>query len=140
MASQQQAQQFPSSPAQAPVAPGSPQMVVVAAPTSPQQGFALPASWDPSAPGSPQPAAAVAVPVSPNGMIEYSPNMGPVQPVVMVPASPQMISQSGQGEMMFEHMLLPSPVQKYSTVRDGTQTPEIGSDPGDALTESLQRL
>jgi len=29
MASQQQAQQFPSSPAQAPVAPGSPQMVVV---------------------------------------------------------------------------------------------------------------
>jgi hypothetical protein len=116
----------------------SPAQNLVAAPASPQSGFATPAfavvsgSWDPgNSPQSP-PTGAIAVPVSPQGLVEYSPGMAPV---VIVPASPQQCAQAGQvPDLFFE--LPPAPVHKYIG-RDGTQTPELGSDPGEGLHESF---
>jgi len=124
-----------------PAANGAP-AAIVSAPSSPAQaGFGAPSfavvsgAWDPAS--GPQGGGSIAVPMSPNGMngmngFEYS---GPLTPVVMVPASPQHLAQV-QSDVFFDQ--LPSPSHKYADAAiDGTQTPEIGSDPGEGLHESL---
>jgi len=125
---------YPPSPILGPVG------TIVAAPSSPQIGYAacpIAVFVD----GSPQ-SGAVAIPVSPNGMIEYSPVMGPVV-MVSASASPLLCPQvQALQDVNFDHMpLLPNTLHKYSdNGRDGTQTPEIGSDPGDCLHESLMNI
>lgn len=127
-------QNYPASPTLGPAG------TIVVAPTSPQSGYSASPQLCCFVDGSlHSPGGAVAIPVSPNGMIEYSPVMGPV---VMV-ASPQLCPQvCGVGDVIFEPMPLPpSVLHKYSdNLRDGTQTPEIGSDPGDCLHESLMNI